>query len=459
MIRQAASLYRRGERLRVAPRRARAPGRAHPSYLLLGFIVLIAVGTLLLSLPLATRGAGGAPFMTALFTATSAVCVTGLVVEDTRDYWSPMGQATILVLIHLGGLGFMTSSTLLFILAGRRLSMRQRLLVGDTLGRMGVADVGRLVRRIVLASLAIEAVGATLILLLSGDGFDGQAVWRAAFTAISAFNNAGLDLEGGFSSLVERRDEGGAIVVVMALVMLGGLGYAVIADVSLRRNWRRLTADTKIVLVTSLALWVGGALTFLLLEHPWSERPVQGTDALDAFAMSVFARTAGFAVVNPATLEAATLFMLAALMFVGGASASTAGGIKLSTLSTLVATAGAALRRHERVTLFEREIAPRLIYRALSVALLSLVVVFLLTFTLATAHDLPFIELLFEAVSAFGTVGLSTGITPELSTGAQLALIVGMYVGRLGPLSVALALMQRPMVQPLRYPSEEISIG
>lgn len=396
--------------------------------------------------------------MTALFTATSAVCVTGLVVVDTRDYWSPMGQATILALIHLGGLGFMTSSTLLFILAGRRLSMRQRLLVGDTLGRAGVSDVGRLVRRIVLTSLAIEAVGAALILALSSDGIGGRALWRATFTAISAFNNAGMDVEGGFTSLIERRDEGAAVAVVMALVMLGGLGYAVLADVSTRRGWRRLAADTKIVLVTSVWLWLGGALAFLILEHPW-DRGIRGGDVFDALAMSVFARTAGFAVVNPATLEAATLFMLVGLMFVGGASASTAGGIKLSSFATLVATASAALRGHERVTLFEREIAPRLVYRALSVALLSLVTVFLLTFTLAAAHDVSFIELLFEAASAFGTVGLSTGITPELSTGAQLALIVGMYVGRLGPLSVALALMQRPTVQPLRYPTEEISIG
>ncbi|MGE0228895.1 MAG: TrkH family potassium uptake protein [Dehalococcoidia bacterium] len=457
MIRRTSNSVRRGVRLRVQPPVAHSPVRAHSSYLLLGFFALIAAGTLLLWLPMASRAEGAAPFMTALFTATSAVCVTGLVVVDTNDYWSPMGQATILALIHLGGLGFMTSSTLLFILAGRRLSLRQRLLVGDTLGRTDTTDVGQLVRRIVLFSVSIEATGVLLLFVLDGQ-LSGRALWRATFTAISGFNNAGMDVEGGFSSLIARRDDEATVIVVMALVMLGGLGYAVLADLSLRRSWQRLQVETKIVLVSSVVLWAGGALAFLILEHPWN-RELAGNDVLDASAMSVFARTAGFSVVNPASLEPATLFMLAGLMFVGGASASTAGGIKLSTLSTLVATVGAALRGHERVTLFEREIASRHVYRALSVALLSLAVVFLLTFTLATIEGLPFLDLMYEAVSAFGTVGSSTGITPELSTAGQLALIVGMYIGRLGPLTVALALLQRSQMEPLRYPTEEISIG
>ncbi|MEZ4554683.1 MAG: potassium transporter TrkG [Dehalococcoidia bacterium] len=457
MIRRTSNSVRRGVRLRIQPPVARSPVRAHSSYLLLGFIALIAAGTLLLWLPAASRAEGAAPFMTAFFTATSAVCVTGLVVVDTNDYWSPMGQVTILVLIHLGGLGFMTSSTLLFILAGRRLSVRQRLLVGDALGRTGTTDVGQLVRRIVLFSVSIEAIGALLIFMLDGQ-LNGRALWRAVFTAISGFNNAGMDIEGGFSSLVGRRDDEATVIIVMALVMLGGLGYAVLADISLRRSWRRLAVDTKIVLVSSVILWVGGALAFLILEHPWN-RQLAGNDVLDASAMSVFARTAGFSVVNPTSLEPATLFMLAGLMFVGGASASTAGGIKLSTLATLIATVGAALRGHERVTLFEREMAPHHVYRALSVALLSLAVVFILTFTLASLEGLPFLDMMYEAVSAFGTVGSSTGITPELSTGAQLALIVGMYIGRLGPLTVALALLQRSRTEPLRYPTEEISIG
>lgn len=439
--------------------RPRPPVRAQATYLLYGFLALIAFGTLLLLLPVSSRGTGAAPLLTALFTATSAVCVTGLVVVDTHDYWSPFGQAVILALIHLGGLGFMTSSTLLFIVAGRRLSMRQRLMVGETLGRLGTSDVGRLVRRIVFVTLAIEALGILLILLFEArDGLSASDLWPSVFTAISAFNNAGMDVEGGFVSLVDSRGQPGVVAVTMALVMLGGLGYAVLADIAIRRNWRRLAADTKMVLVSSFALWLVGAAAFIVLEHPW-DRGLRAGDVTDAFGMSVFARTAGFAVVHPGTLEPATLFMLAGLMFVGGASASTAGGIKLATFSAIVATVFAALRGRDRVTMFEREIAARQVYRALSVATLSIAVVFLLTFALATAEEKPFLDLLFEAISAFGTVGLSTGITTELSSVGQLALIVGMYVGRLGPLTIALALMERVHAAPVRYPPEEISIG
>lgn len=428
-------------------------------YLLYGFLVLIAIGTLLLSLPISTRGDGPAPLLTALFTSTSAVCVTGLVVVDTRDYWSPFGQAVILVLIHLGGLGFMTSSTLLFVIAGRRLSLRQRLLTSQTLGRLSTADLRRLIGRIVAMTLAIEAAGAALLVALAAPGgLTGVEVWRSVFTAVSAFNNAGMDLEGGFRSLSESRSETAFVVILMTLVALGGLGYTVIADIATRRSWRRLAVDSKLVIATSVALWWGGATVFLLLERAW-EGGLEVSDLSDAGAMSVFARTAGFTTVNLAGLEQATLFMLTGLMFIGGASASTAGGIKLSTFSALFVTIVAALRGRERVTVFEREITTRQIYRALSVALLSVAIVFTLAFALATMQGAPFLDLYFEAVSAFATVGLSTGVTPHVSAGAQLALIAGMYLGRLGPLTIALALMQRSDPEQLRYPTEEISVG
>ncbi len=464
MIRQPDFLARRrAERVRIAPPARRTPDRAHPSYLLYGFLALIALGTVLLLLPVSSRGEGGAPFLTALFTSTSAVCVTGLIVVDTRDYWSPFGQAVILLLIQLGGLGFMTSASLLFILAGRRLSMRHRLLAGETLGPAARSDVRRLVARIVLLTVAVELIGATLLFgLMARDGFSGHDVWRALFVAVSAFNNAGLDLEGGFRSLVSSRGDTLLVFVVMALVMLGGMGYAVLADIATRRSWRRLAVDTRLVLAMSVALWLAGALVFFLLEHVGGNGAPGATlktGVTDALAMSVFARSAGFTVVDLAALQQATVFMIAGLMFIGGASASTAGGIKLSTFATLLAAVGAALRGREHVTVFERELTTRQIYRALSVALLSAALVFVLAFALATLHSADFINLLFEAVSAFGTSGLTIGTTPDLSAGAQLVLIAGMYIGRLGPLTIALALMQRSDPGQLRYPAEEVSIG
>jgi len=431
--------------------------------LLYGFLILIALGTALLLLPAATRAEGGAPLMTALFTATSAVCVTGLVVVDTHDYWSPFGQAVILLLVHLGGLGFMTSATLLFVLAGRRLSISHRLLAGETLGRAGGSDLARLVARIVVMTLIIEASGALVLLVLfARDGFGWYDLWRATFTAISAFNNAGFDLEGGFRSMIGSRGDVPLLLALMALVALGGLGYAVISDTLGQRNWRRLAVETKIVLAGSAVLWLAGALVFFVLEQGAGgslDGNSTATSLTNSLAMSVFARSAGFTVVELAALGQATLFMLSGLIFIGGASASTAGGIKLSTFGALLAATAAALRGHEHVTVFERELSTGQVYRALTVALLSVALISTLAFWLAILHDAGFIDLLVETVSAFGTAGLTTGITPMLSGGAQLLLIVGMYVGRLGPLTIALALLARSEPEQYRYPAEVISIG
>jgi trk system potassium uptake protein TrkH len=445
------------QRLRIDPRKPAGPPRANPAYVVYAFLALIAIGTAILMLPVSARE-DSAPPMVALFTATSAVCVTGLVVVDTRDYWSPFGQAVILLLIQLGGFGLMTSATLLFLLAGRRLSLRQRLMTGETLGRLGAAGVRRLIVRIALVTVAIEAAGAASLLALhTRDGLSGHDAWRALFTAVSAFNNAGLDVEGGFRSLTAYRGDTPLLLVLMALVMLGGLGYAVLADTASGRRWRSFTLDSKIVLSTSVILWLLGAAVFFVLE-----RDAAGTlseRVTDALAMSVFARTAGFAVVNLAALQQATLVMLAALMFIGGASASTAGGIKVSTFSALFFALIAAIRGEEHVTAFGREIPTRQVYRALSVALLAIAIVFSLSFGLAALEAGQFVALFFEAVSAFGTVGLSTGVTPELGNDGRWLLIVGMFVGRLGPLTIALSLMQRASARPFRYPEQEISIG
>jgi trk system potassium uptake protein TrkH len=243
----------------------------------------------------------------------------------------------------------------------------------------------------------------------------------------------------------------------MVLVALGGLGYAVLADAAAERRWHRLTLDTKIVLLTSVILWLLGAAAFFVLERDTGASAPQRV--MDALAVSVFARTAGFGIVDAAALQDATLVMLTGLMFIGGASASTAGGIKVSTFSALFFALLAAVRGEERVTAFEREIPARLVYRALTVALLAIAIVFALTFGLAALESGLFIALFFEAVSAFGTVGFSTGITPQLGDGARWLLIIGMFVGRLGPLTVAVAMMGPTSVAPYRYPQQEISIG
>lgn len=441
------------------------PTRASPLYLIAGFAVLIAIGTALLLLPIATRSGDSAGLTTALFTSTSAVCVTGLVVADTHDYWSPFGQAVILLLIQLGGLGFMASATLLILLFGGRLSLRQRLLARDTLGRLGVERVGQLIRRIIVTTLAIELVGSALMVLalvLADRSFTPQHIWRGVFIAISAFNNAGFDLEGGYRSLAAYRANSLLLAVTGSLVILGGTGFAVWSDIVRHRTWRRLALDTKLVLVTSVALWGLGALVIIGLES----RPgglfngiAPHVRALDALWMSVVARTAGFSVFDLSFMSGSTLFFMAALMFIGGASASTAGGIKLTTFSSLFFAILASLRGDEHVTVFGREISWRQINRALAIALLSVAAVFVLAFSVSLTIHEPFERMLFESVSALATVGLSTGVTPDLDDLARLMLVIGMFVGRLGPLTIGLALAGRVRATRVRYAEEQISIG
>ncbi|MBM3139005.1 MAG: Trk family potassium uptake protein [Chloroflexi bacterium] len=441
------------------------PARANPLYLVAGFAALIAAGTVLLALPFATESGDRASLTTALFTATSAVCVTGLVVVDTADYWSRFGEAVILVLIQLGGLGFMTSATVLILVFGGRLTLRQRLVVGETLGRLGVRRVGQLVRRIVIVTLTIEAVGAalTIAIFMVGESSASPAhAWRGLFTAVSAFNNAGFDLEGSFASLIGHGRNLPLLTVTGGLVVLGGTGFPVWSDVVRRRRWSTLSVDTKLVLLTSAALWSAGAAVIFFFEmraggELRSLDPI--TRVVDAIALSVYARTAGFTVVDVAGLSHATVFFLCGLMFIGGAAASTAGGIKLTTFSTLFFAIVTSLRGDEHVTVFQREISWRQVNRALAIALLSVAIVFVLVFSLTATSNRIFVELLFEAVSAFGTVGLSTGVTPALDEWGRLTLIAGMFIGRLGPLTIALALAGRARTTPLRYPEEVISIG
>lgn len=460
----------------MRPRDVARPGR--PSILLLPllFAALIAIGTLLLLLPFATRDGDSAGFVTSLFTATSAACVTGLVLFDTHEYWSPFGQGVIFLLFQLGGLGIMTSSTLLLLLLPGRLSIGRRMIVrnahirgglaGETMGRLGAEDIGRLVRRIVAATLAIEAVGAVLLIALfsqSDGGFSARNAWRGTFTAVSALTNAGFDLEGGLDSLTRFGGNPLLLGTVAMLVLFGATGFAVWSDVLTRRRWHVLALDTKIVLMMTGLLTVLGAVVLLAVEiRPGGifDGLSPGRVVLLSTIESIYARTAGFSVINVGLLRGELLFFIAGLMFIGGASGSTAGGIKVTTFSTLFFAIVASTRGQEHVTVFEREIPWQQVNQALSVALLSMAALFVLVFALSLTRSGDFDDVLFEAASALATNGLTTGITRELSDLGRLFTIAGMYIGRLGPLTVALVLAER-VGRPthFRYPEEPISIG
>lgn len=382
---------------------------------------------------------------------------------DTLTYWSPFGQAVILGLIQVGGLGFMTSSTILFLLIGRRASLRERILLKESHGVSPIGGVLRLTRRVILVTILIEGAGAVLLFLRFSMEFPVDwALWMGVFHSVSAFNNAGFDIVGGSRSLTIFNGDYWILFTIGLLFVLGGIGFTVLADSWITRNWRALVLDTKLVLFTTAALLLAGFLGILAAESGngatlgQMEAPVMLANA--AFSAAT-PRTAGFNSIDIGQMTQAGLLITIALMYIGAASGSTGGGIKVNTFAVLTSAVISSIRGRDHTAVFGRELPQDQINRALTVALLALGLVFGMTLVLSSTEPFPFLQLLFEATSAFGTVGLSTGITPNLSLVGKLVIILTMYIGRVGPLTVALALAQRQKSQSYRYPEGRIKIG
>lgn len=447
------------------PRRVRRPP-SPAAVLVIGFAIVIAIGTVLLSLPLATADGSWTRPMDALFTATSAVCVTGLTVLDTGLYWSPFGHVVIVLLIQVGGFGFMTGSTLLlFLLVGRRTGLRDRILVQASTGVPDLGSVTTLVKRIAVFTIVAEVAGAVVLAgAFLADGLPlAQSAWWGVFHAISAFNNAGFDLVGRFQSLTGYADDPLVLGPIAILIVLGGLGFAILGDALGKRRWNRFALETKIVLLTTVVLVVGGALAIGVFE--WSNPATLGAlpeaqRPLNALFESITLRTAGFSALDTAGLSVASLFVVMALMFIGGASGSTAGGIKVNTFSILLVAILSSARGVPSAEAFGRRIPHGLIYRALSVVLLSIAIAFSVALLLElTTPGATFVQVLFESISAFGTVGASTGITRDLPDPARIVAIVAMFLGRLGPLTLVLALTARARPVRSRPAVETMRIG
>jgi trk system potassium uptake protein len=450
------------------PRRVRtAPSPAMSLLILFG--VLITVGTALLMLPLATRSGEPTRFVDALFTATSAACVTGLVVHDTASHWSPFGQVVILLLVQAGGFGIMAGSTLLlFLFVGRRTTLRGRILVQESLGGIDLGAVTPLLKRIAIFTVACELVGAVVLSIAfvsgpeAGPPGDPLGVWWGVFHAISAFNNAGFDLTGDFRSLVPFRDDWVVLLVHALLLLLGGLGFAIVGDALSRRRWARMALETKLVLSLTLLLLVVGAVAIGLTE--WSNPATLGAlpeeqRMLNAFFESATLRTAGFTALDTSAFFDTTLFVVMALMFIGGASGSTAGGIKVNTLGVLLVAVLSTVRGQPSAVAFGRRIPHAIVYRAIAVVLLAAAFVFVVGVGLTATTDASFVQTLFESISAFGTVGATTGITPDLSDPARIITTLAMFVGRLGPLTLVLALAARARPVAVRPAVEPVRIG
>ncbi|MEI4271681.1 potassium transporter TrkG [Klenkia sp. LSe6-5] len=448
----------RGRRRPARP--LRSPARVIAS----AFAAAVAVGTALLSLPVATAGPGRADLLTALFHATSAVCVTGLVTVDTGTYWSGFGQTVLLLLIQAGGLGIATLATLLALLVSRRLGLRARLVAQVETKALTAADLRPVVRRVVVFVLSAETVVAVVLALRFALGYGEAvpaAVWSGVFHAVSAFNNAGFGLRA--DSLVGYVDDPVVSLTICLAVVVGGLGFPVVFE--LAREWRTprsWSVLTRITVVWSGTLLLFGTVVFLAVEarNPGTLGPLGGgTKVLAAFVAAVMPRTAGFNNLDIAAYQPETLLLTDALMFIGGGSAGTAGGIKVTTFGVLAYVLWAELRGDPDVEVGRRRVPAANQRQALAVALLGLGLVAVGTFVVEALTDLGFDQVLFEVVSAFATVGLSTGVTAGLPPAAQVVLVVLMFVGRIGPLTLATGLALRERARRRRLPEERIIVG
>jgi trk system potassium uptake protein len=435
------------------------------------FVVIILAGSVLLSLPIASTGEP-LGFSNSLFTSTSATCVTGLIVVDTGTQLSLFGQLVVLLLIQVGGLGIMTLSTAFLVATGRRLSLTGSAAVQTSISALGHQNLLSLIMDVIRFTFMLEGVGAIILTArFSIDHGVAKGIYLGVFHAVSAFCNAGFSPFA--DSLAAYRSDWIVNLVVAGLIIAGGIGFVVLAETRRnnplrRKGWARLSLHTKLVLTTTTALIVGGMLLILFMEWgntlrelPWHER------LLAAFFQSVTTRTAGFNTLPIGQIANETLFLMLVLMFIGASSGSCGGGIKTGTFATLIVWGLSRLRGHQRPHAFGRSISESSMSRAISIFIISGSVIIIATLLLLmteiggvshTASRGKSIEILFETVSAFGTVGLSTGVTGTLSTLGKLIITLVMFVGRLGPLVIAMAISRRK-VSRYRYAEESILVG
>ncbi len=449
--------------------RLHGPGFWNPYRIILSFFIgLILTGGGLLLLPFSTNSGQSPTIMTALFTSTSAVCVTGLVVVDTASYWSGFGQVVILLLMQLGGLGFASSSVLFLVALDRRLDLNERLVLKSAIGSISRGSVLKLSLFILSITLICETVGAAVLFL----GWVGQhgvakAAWWAVFHSVSAFTNASFDITGTpqrpFASLIDYNSNYLVSLTIPILIILGGIGFIVIAEILEFPGSHRLSVHARIVVGASLFLIAGGTFFIWLAEHnnPLTLGGLSLPDqVVAAFFQSVCPRTAGFTTINVAAVYSPTLLLMMTLMFIGGASGSTAGGIKVGTVVVVMASIRSILLGRSSILLFKKSIPARTVEQALAIGALYTFGIGLVIFLISLFESLPLRWIAFEVVSAFGTVGMSLGATPHLTFYSLALLIAAMFIGRLGPILLVVAL-SRPgrNNERVKYPEEDIAVG
>ncbi|MBO4992192.1 MAG: Trk family potassium uptake protein [Firmicutes bacterium] len=438
-----------------------------PIIILLGFLALILVGTFLLMLPFSTRNGQSCGILTALFTATSSTCVTGLVMEDTASFWSPFGQAVILALIQMGGLGVITISVLFALLTGRRISLRQRFVMQESISAPQMGGIVRLTRFLFFLVVSVELLG-TLLLSFRFCALYGmkQGLWLSLFHSVSAYCNAGFDLLGTAEhplvSLTGHCFDPLLNAVIMILIIVGGLGFFTYDDMRMHGlRLHRYHLQSKLILTTTLILILIPTAFFFFLEFG---RPVWGDLTVgQRFLLSLFQavtpRTAGFNTADLSLMEAPSLFLTCLLMLVGGSPSSTAGGMKTTTLAVLFLCARAAVGNSHDLECFQRRVPLTALQGAVAVMLLYVTLPLVCAFAIFYLEGVPLMSAFFETCSALGTVGLSLGLTPQLHTPSLCILILLMYLGRAGGLTLLYAIADHHQIQPSHYPQENVTVG
>lgn len=443
--------------------RRRKPILRHPAQIVvIAFAAAVAVGTVLLSLPFSSAEGRDTDVLTSLFTATSAVCVTGLTVVDTERYWSPEGQVVILALIQVGGFGIMTLASLLALFVSRRLGLRTRITAAAETKSVGIGDVRAVLRGVFVITVVVEGITAAILtgrFATDGNTFP-RAVWLGVFHAVSAFNNAGFSVYG--DNLTRFLTDPWILLPISVAVIIGGLGFPVILELSRRTRIRRWSLHTRLTLTMTAVLLVGGTIFVTFSE--WDNNDTIGTlDPLQKLVVGFFGavqpRTAGFNVFDYSEVTQETKLGTILLMFVGGGSAGTAGGLKVTTFILLFFVILAEVRGEPQATAFNRRIEPRVIRQALTVALLGVAAVVGSTMLLTELTDFSIPDVMFEATSAFSTVGLSTGLTPNMGVPGKLVLIGLMFIGRLGPITLVSALALRERTRRYSLPEGAPLIG
>lgn len=438
--------------------------------LVLGFALVILIGGFLLTLPVAVNDGPPVRFLDAVFTATSATCVTGLVVFDTGTKYSVLGQIVIILLIQVGGLGFMTFSTLLALLIRRKIGLRTRIVMQEAFNQFTPSGVVRLATQVLLFTGLFELTGAILLTWRFAKVLPlGKAIYYGIFHSISAFCNAGFDLFGAvfepYCSLVPLNSDPTVILTIGGLIIIGGIGFPVLADIyrcSRPHSESRPSLHTKLVLFATAILLVFGTLLILGLEYqnPSTLGPMPfGQKLLNAFFHSVTPRTAGYNSLLTGSLRPATIFLTVLLMFIGASPCSTGGGVKTSTVGVVVAAVIGIIRGRQDTQMFRRRIPTDAILKAGAVVFISGALLLLVTGIMTITENAPFLNILFETTSGFGTVGLTTGITPTLSDLGRILIILLMFSGRLGPLTLAVAIGQRGRTGEVHFPEERVMIG